>query len=192
MTGRDRLNGQSDPDALYGGSGLDKLWGKGDYRDGRTDGPLVQLAAGQSEKLQPPPVVSNPSVSDLEAAIVAYTNQERQARGLSPLAVNVQLLGAARHHAGNMARFNLMAHTLSQADLPDLGSRLNYYDYRYMIAGENVAWNYSGAQAVVAAWMNSPGHRANILNPDFTEIGVGISYNGAGQLYYCQVFGKAF
>jgi uncharacterized protein YkwD len=88
-----------------------------------------------------------------------------------------------------MAQLDRMAHTLSGADLPNLDSRLNHYGYRYLLAGENIAWNYPGAQAAVAAWMNSPGHRANVLSPNYTEIGVAVAYNSRGEPYYCQVFG---
>jgi uncharacterized protein YkwD len=63
--------------------------------------------------------------------------------------------------------------------------------YTYATIGENIAYNYPGAPEVVTGWMNSAGHKANILNPGFTEIGIAIAANSEGELYYCQVFGKS-
>jgi uncharacterized protein YkwD len=82
-----------------------------------------------------------------------------------------------------------MEHELPQADLPTLVNRLNYYKYAYRLAGENIAWNYRSAEDVMEGWMTSAGHRANILNAGFREIGVGVRYNNRGEPYYCQVFG---
>ena len=195
MAGNDRMSGDAGRDRLYGGLGADLLIrGPGDFRNGSGDGPLLAMAAPFSQKViatvSPPP--ESTTLSALEAAILTLTNQERQSRGLAPLHLSSRLTDAARHHAGNMARFDQMAHTLPGADLPDLESRLRYYGYNYRMAGENIAWNYPDAQAVMAGWMNSSGHRANILNAGFTEIGIGVAFNSRGEPYYCQVFGTAF
>lgn len=190
--GNDRLYGQGGADALYGGSGTDRLRDRSDFRDGRGDGPLFQLADERSQKFRTQSsaaAVRSSTAAELEAAVLALTNQERQRAGLAPLRLNPRLQNAARHHAANMARLNRLAHTLAEADLPDLAGRLSRYGYSYLLAGENVAWNYASASAVMAAWMGSPAHRANILNPTFTEIGVAVASNARGEPYLCQVFG---
>ena len=88
-----------------------------------------------------------------------------------------------------MATLDVMAHDLPGAALPGLIDRVTYVGYNFTTAGENIAFNYPTTDAVMTGWMNSPGHRANILGADYTEIGVGISYDAAGMPYYCQVFG---
>jgi len=99
-----------------------------------------------------------------------------------------------------MAYFNTLAHVIPGEglvgpyavgqDLSTPDERLAYFKYQWSWWGENIAYNYPGPWAVVNAWMNSPSHRANILNPNFTQIGVGIVSNGSGQPYYDQEFGR--
>ena len=193
LKGKDYLKGGKGDDQLFGGPGRDSLYDrKGtNVLDPSSDGPLATVAEPYaSQKLTDYINSGSSDLSALEQEIVNLVNQERQARGLAPLSVNSRLVSAAQQHAGNMARYNQMSHTLPQADLPNLVDRLNYYNYDYRAAGENIAWNYRSADAVMTAWMNSPGHRANILNPNFTEIGVGVRYNSRGEPYYCQVFGR--
>ena len=136
----------------------------------------------------PPPA---PPLSAVERAIVELTNEERQKAGLSPLAVNAKLVQAAQIHAADMARLNQLEHTLPGALLPTPEDRLRFVGYSYSSWAENIAYNYPDAAAVVAGWMASTkGHRENILNPNFTEIGVGVAWNSRGEPYYCQVFGR--
>lgn len=194
MPGNDQLRAEGGRDGLFGGPGRNRLSGdRNDIRSRRGDGPLAEIALNASQKLRDyfyPSVPPNSPLSEFELAIVQYTNQERGRVGLAPLAVNTRLTDAARHHARNMAAFENMSHTVSGADLPDPASRLRYYGYSYRLWGENIAWNYPTAQSVVSAWINSPGHRANMLNPEFTEIGVGVAYSSRGEPYYAQNFGK--
>jgi uncharacterized protein YkwD len=203
LPGDDKLNGGDYKDYQYGGAGTDQLLDTlgQNVNDTDSDGPLGVITTGKRsqkitdylESTQPPPDgggdESGPTLSAIERAIIDLVNAERTSRGLAPLVVNDKLVLAAQHHATNMAYYNTMSHTITQADLPSLVDRLNYYGYRYRAAGENIAWNYSSATSVMNAWMNSSGHRANILSTTFTEIGVGVRYNSLGQPYYCQVFG---
>jgi uncharacterized protein YkwD len=126
----------------------------------------------------------------VDALIIAYTNQARQAFRLPPLQVNSQLTLAASHHAGNMAWFGRMSHELPGAVLPAPQDRVRYFgfDPDRLWWAENVAFGYPDAYTTVAAWMQSHGHRVNILNPRFTDIGVGIQYDRHGVPYYCQMF----
>jgi uncharacterized protein YkwD len=192
MEADDQLDGEAGLDQLFGGAGNDYLRNPSDHRDSTGDGPLATVALPFSQKLGGylnPLVQPANGLSGLESAIITLTNQERRRAGLPPLQVNSRLMSAARHHAQNMGRFDQISHTLAGADLPDLASRLKRYGYGSGLAGENIAWNYPGAEAVVAGWMASAPHRANLLNRDVTEIGVGIGYNRHGEPYYCQVLG---
>jgi hypothetical protein len=82
-----------------------------------------------------------------------------------------------------------MSHTLNGVAQPTMASRLNTVGYDYMTAGENIAYGYADANAVFQAWVNSPGHRANLLNPSFTQLGVSLAYTPDGVPYYAQEFG---
>ena len=140
-------------------------------------------------------VVASPdaSTSTPEATaqqIVTLTNAQRVQNGLAPLSVNTQLTQAADIQSDNMARLEIMSHTLPGTATPDLASRAAAVNYQYSSLGENIAWNYADADAVVAGWMASPGHRANILNPNFTETGVSVALSANGQPYYTQEFGS--
>lgn len=118
------------------------------------------------------PLAPNPqgvALKDFERRVIELTNAERQKRGLSILTVNGRLLDNCRRWAGNMA------------------SRRSMYHSNMDFGGENVAWNQADAEEVVTAWMNSPGHRANILRSGFKTIGVGMARSNGP--YWCQQFG---
>jgi uncharacterized protein YkwD len=117
-------------------------------------------------------------------------NVERRRQGLRPLVYNEQLDRMAKIQAANMAHFQKMAHTLPDAQLPTLTDRARYVGYGYGEIAENVALGYPSAEAVVQGWMNSTGHRRNILNSGVVETGIAIVRSSAGGLYYCQVFGR--
>ena len=125
--------------------------------------------------------------------VVELTNIERAKEGLKPLTLNSQLVDAAQDHSSDMAQDDFFSHT--GADGSNVGSRVQDSGYQYSTTGENIAAGQTTAEEVVEGWMNSPGHRANILNPDFTEIGIGYEYleNDTGSVnynhYWTQVFG---
>jgi uncharacterized protein YkwD len=140
------------------------------------------------------PSIAVPTVSGVmsaqEQTIVDLVNQQRAQNGLGPLQVNSKLVEAAQIHSSDMATLGQMLHTLPGAALPTLQSRGQYVGYNYSYLGENIAFNYPDDNSVMTAWMNSPGHRANILDANYTEIGVGIAYDSLGEPYYTQEFGK--
>jgi uncharacterized protein YkwD len=103
--------------------------------------------------------------------------------------MNAKLTEAARIQADQMAKYNRLDHTIPGAPYPDMTSRFDAVGYAYSAAAENVAWNQADARAAVAAWMTSTGHRANILDPRFTETGVALTRNARGEPYWVQVFG---
>ncbi len=96
----------------------------------------------------------------------------------------------AKIQAENMARFQKMAHTLPDAQLPTLGDRARYVGYPFGRLTENVALGYPNAETAVEGWMNSSGHRRNILDGGVVETGIGVARSSAGGLYYCQVFAR--
>jgi hypothetical protein len=103
--------------------------------------------------------------------IVKLVNEERVANGVNPLKVNVELQSAAVAKSQDMIARDYFDH-YAFGETPWMF--ILQAGYNYSIAGENLAQGYSSAEGVVNAWMNSPSHRANILNPNFQEIGVGV------------------
>ncbi len=136
---------------------------------------------------------SGATVAQADVAIaqdlLRLVNAERQRVNAPPLMLNEKLTTAAQRHAQDMATSRRMSHTGS--DGSTMRSRIDATQYRWSTIGENVAMGQPTAAAVISAWMNSPGHRQNILNPAFTEMGVGQA-TGGGRIYWAQVFARPF
>ncbi|MFF6781092.1 CAP domain-containing protein [Streptomyces sp. NPDC012510] len=120
------------------------------------------------------------------ARVLALVNAERQKAGCAPVTENAKLTKAAQNHSQDMADHQNMSHTGS--DGSDMSDRLARVGYRFRSAGENVAAGYGTPESVMDGWMNSPGHRANILNCGFKEIGIGLAQPGN---YWTQNFGTS-
>jgi uncharacterized protein YkwD len=120
------------------------------------------------------------------ARVLALVNSERGKVGCSPLTLNAKLSKAAQDHSADMASHQNMSHTGS--DGSDPGQRITNAGYTWSAYGENVAFGYSTPEAVMAGWMSSPGHKRNILDCGFKEIGVGLAQPGS---YWTQDFGTA-
>ena len=119
--------------------------------------------------------------------VVAEVNRQRAAGGCGAVKVNAKLTQAAQLHSEDQADHNNMSHTGSDGSTPwDRAGRAGYDN----AIGENVAMGYRDAAAVMEGWMNSPGHRANIMNCDAKAIGVGIAKSSGGSLYWTQLFGS--
>jgi hypothetical protein len=121
-------------------------------------------------------------ITPIEQQVVDLVNEERAKVGAQPLIVNYSLMEAAWVHNEHMVSIGRICH--SGCGDGDPGSRIAATGYRSRGWGENVAQGQPSAQAVMNAWMNSSGHRANILNRNFKDIGV--AHNPA--LYWTQVF----
>ena len=124
---------------------------------------------------------TNSSVSSIEQEDVRLVNIERQKEGLAPLKLDTSLSNVARLKSEDMKKKGYFSHTS-----PTYGSpfdMLKQFNITYKTAGENIAKGQKTAQAVVNAWMNSEGHRRNILSKSFTHIGVGHTSN-----YWTQLF----
>lgn len=132
-----------------------------------------------------------PAPESVGAEVVALTNEERRRNGLPALAMHPRLMEAARLHAGQMAAHRRLAHTINGATYPTMQSRLEVAGYSYLRASENIAWNQRSAREVIVTWMNSSGHRANILDPAVTEMGAAMARASNGEPYWVQVFGRS-
>lgn len=159
----------------------------------------VKYQIGTAELIAANPQIKNPdliypgdvlavpeqdnSVRAYEQEVVRLVNVERAKNGLKPLTENWELSRVARYKSQDMADKRYFSHTS-----PTYGSpfdMMRAFGLSYRTAGENIAYGQRTPQEVVTAWMNSSGHRANILNASFTQIGVGYVANGR---YWTQMF----
>lgn len=121
-------------------------------------------------------------------AVLILTNHERMSRGLLPLGRDSRLDSAAQSHTDQMVQYNFLDHT--GWDGSSVGQRVTRAGFPWTTVGENIARGQRDAADVVNGWMNSSGHRANILRAAFREIGLGYGFAAsAGSPYWTQVFG---
>jgi uncharacterized protein YkwD len=185
-SGRNHIYGGNGNDVLRGGSASDELYGGAGSNT--VTGPAGATVVSGSANL-------TATQSTISQRITELVNAERAKAGLPPLVVSYQLNAAADLQARNMVAMApvvglaaAMSHTLQGTFQPTLISRANTVGYDYYSLGENIAYGYNTAEEVVTAWMNSAGHRANILNPMFTQIGVSVQSYGTIK-YFAQAFG---
>jgi uncharacterized protein YkwD len=125
---------------------------------------------------------------------LCVVNAERARHGLRPLRLNRRLARAARHHSEDMARNGYFDHTSrSGASFVDRIRRTGYLSgVRAWRVAENIAWgtgSQASPRAITRAWMNSPGHRANILDGSYREIGIGVASVRSARTLYTTDFG---
>jgi uncharacterized protein YkwD len=131
--------------------------------------------------------VGNVRLKRIEDEVVAIVNRERFNRGLPRLRIDERLRASARAHSQDMAERGYFAHQSPDGTTP--AERMRAWGHPQPGA-ENIAMGQPRPQVVVTAWMESPGHRANILRPDFQSIGVGIHPTRRGQgPWWTQHFG---
>lgn len=126
--------------------------------------------------------------AQLEAEVVALTNAERDDEGCDPLQVDDRLRAAAIGHSEDMAERGYFEHESPEGDGPRDRAGAQGYDGQ---VAENIAMGFGTADDVMAEWMDSSGHRRNILSCRSDAIGVGIAESDDGQLYWTQVFGRS-
>lgn len=148
-----------------------------DEANGATPAATAQPAA-------PPP---SAKLDPLAAEVVRLTNIERQKHGVAPLAVSGYLNQSGQFHADVMARQGCNEHACPGE--PELQNRMWNTGYQFIRAAENIAWGWPSPDAVVRGWMNSAGHRRNILDPQLTEIGIGVVTHSSGR-FWVQNFGR--
>lgn len=128
--------------------------------------------------------------------LLTETNAVRADNGVGPLRFSRRLGEAAQGHAEDMAAGDYFAHTSPSGST--LASRIEAVGYDYSTAGENLAAGYDSAKDTVTAWFNSPGHKANLLNPNFVDVGFGLIFDDVQSAnasatfdnYWVQNFGR--
>lgn len=163
----------------------------------------VRYQIGISELIQANPQLKNPSmiyvgqkisipsidnVKTLEQQVIDLVNKQREAHGLSKLTANWEICRVARYKSQDMINKNYFAH-----QSPTYGSpftMMQSFGIRFSAAGENIAYGQRTPQEVMNEWMNSPGHRANILSAVYTQMGCGVAKTSSGTYYWTQEFIK--
>ncbi|MFF5028152.1 CAP domain-containing protein [Streptomyces collinus] len=151
---------------------------------GTAAAPAPSRTAGKAPTASTPPVTVSRE-NAVEAEVLKLVNEERAKVGCSALAANSSLSKLAETFSGDMAARGFFDHTDPDGASPwDRAAKAGVTD----LGGENIARGQADAAAVMAAWMNSPGHRANILNCDYKTLGVGVHF-GSGGPWWTQDFG---
>lgn len=163
----------------------------------------VRYQIGVSELIKANPQIGNPSqiypgqklnipsidnVKTLEQQVIELVNQQRAYSGLPALKCNWEVCRVARYKSQDMIDKQYFAH-----QSPTYGSPFNMmesFGIRFSAGGENIAYGQKTPQDVMNSWMNSPGHRSNILNPTYNQIGVGVAKASNGTFYWTQMFIK--
>jgi uncharacterized YkwD family protein/spore coat assembly protein SafA len=163
----------------------------------------VKYQIGVSEIIAANPGIKNPSliypgqkiqvptINDIKAQeteVIRLVNVERAKAGLPALTQNWELSRVARMKSQDMINKNYFSH-----QSPTYGSPFNMmenFGIRFSAAGENIAYGQKTPAAVMQAWMNSSGHRANILSPSYTQMGCGLARTSSGVPYWTQMFIK--
>lgn len=154
---------------------------------------LVALAVAETSDLILSRAPERLPASVLSGTVVALTNGERADRNLPTLTRNAKLDEAAQMKAQDMAAKGYYAHVSPEGVTPMYW--VEKAGYKYLMIGENLVVNRKDAEQVVDAFMGSPGHRANILRTDFTEIGVGVAngtYKGKDATFAVQIFAAPY
>jgi len=126
------------------------------------------------------------AIKAIENQVISLVNAERSKIGLAALKANWQLSRVARFKAEDMRDKHYFSHTSPTYGSPFV--MMKKFGITFSAAGENIAMGQKTPSAVMTSWMNSPGHRQNILNVNYTEIGVGIAKSSSGSIYWVQQF----
>ncbi|WP_373898050.1 SafA/ExsA family spore coat assembly protein [Haloimpatiens sp. FM7315] len=163
----------------------------------------VKYQIGLSEIIEANPSIKTPSliypgqkinipnidsIKSLENEVIRLVNLERQKNGLLPLKTNWELSRTARYKSQDMINKNYFSHYSPTYGTPF--DMMKNFGLKFSAAGENIAYGQPTAKDVMNTWMNSKGHRGNILSPAYTEIGVGAAKNSSGVYYWTQMFIK--
>ncbi|MET8345523.1 CAP domain-containing protein [Streptomyces microflavus] len=154
----------------------------------KSTAPASRTPAPPKKTVAPPPTkkpAPSPSGTSARAEVLALVNQERSKVGCSPLTTSAPLTSLAQNFSEDMAARGFFDHTDPDGDTPwDRAAQAGVQG----LAAENIARGQADAQAVMDGWMNSEGHRANILNCDYKTIGIGV-HEGSGGPWWTQNFG---
>lgn len=162
----------------------------------------VKYEVGLSEIINENPEIKNPNLiypgqkvkvprkseadTSVQNEILSLVNAERSKVGLNPLKLNWELSRVAKIKSEDMAHEGYFSHTSPTYGTPF--EMMKHFGIKYKTAGENIAAGQKTPKEVMVAWMNSKGHRENILNKKYTEIGVGYFKGGSYGSYWTQQF----
>ncbi len=158
---------------------------------------------GLSELIAANPHISNPALiypgqkltiptvttTSQENEVIRLVNVQRANAGLQQLTTNWELSRVARYKSADMANKGYFSHTSPTYGTPF--QMMENFGLRFSAAGENIAYGQTTPSQVMDAWMNSPGHRSNIMSATYNQIGVGLAKNKNGVCYWTQMFIKA-
>lgn len=167
----------------------------------------VKYQVGLSEIISANPQIKNPALiypgqkltiptvttTSQENEVARLVNVERAKAGLGPLTLNWQLSRCARYKSADMAQpppKGYFGHNSPTYGTPF--QMMQNFGLRFSAAGENIAYGQTTPAAVMRDWMNSSGHRSNILSPTYNEIGVGLAKSSTGVCYWTQQFMKSY
>ncbi len=155
--------------------------GSGDYK-------LAGIQEDPSTTTTVPPQSKSATCGDMtefECQVYGLTNEERAKAGLQPLKIHSACVSEAQYHSLDMAAGQYFAH---DGPTETAWARFDRFGVTGNPRGENIAKGQTTAASVVASWMASPAHRANILNPLFLSFGAGIAIDESGSNYFTQCF----
>jgi uncharacterized protein YkwD len=136
---------------------------------------IKKLLGGNTPPPQPPtPPPAN--IEEIKQRLLTLHNQLRANKGLPALTRVSELDRAAQLHNDYMARIDFLTHNEPRRDI---GDRVKEQGYDWHMVGENIAWNQQTVEDVMASWMNSTGHRANMLSANFKDVGFGVTHDGS-------------
>lgn len=182
----DNDNNQGDSDSSTGSDNNQDNNDSNTGNDSNQDNDDVVEKPSDDNNISNDNQVTTGSFLSFQKEVVRLVNVERSKRGLSELSFNTELSNVATLKSQDMINKNYFDHTS-----PTYGSpfdMMKQFNISYRTAGENIAKGQRTPAEVVNSWMNSPGHRANILNANFTDIGIGVSKSSNGTLYWTQMF----
>lgn len=160
-------------------------WGNCDINIPDNSFPMPEFPIpDQPDNMEPDDMENGTIENDFADQVARLVNEERAKAGLSPLIVKREVTAAAQTRAREIQ--TNFSHTRPNGS--SFSTALTAAGVSYRSSGENIAYGQTDAAQVMRDWMNSSGHRANILNPDFTTIGVGHDKNAAGVDYWTQLF----
>ncbi len=152
-----------------------------------TASPARSDAPPESTRPAPPQPAPKPTGdAALEAAVFDLVNQERAKAGCQSLTVDTRLTAAAREHSADMAKRDYFDHNTPEG--VTVATRVTNAGYKWSSVGENIAKGQKDAASVMQSWMNSPGHRANILNCGYRDIGIGVATDSKRTKIWTQDF----
>ncbi len=153
---------------------------------------LVVIALMMAQPALAEPIAAPADAFSFAQRVVDLTNEQRIAAGLAPLQLNDALASSAGAYAQDMASRDYFSHYSPEGASPtDRNAAAGYPSFDWgMYVGENLAKGYGSPEAVMQGWMDSEGHKRNVLLPNYIEIGVGVAVAPDGTMYWAEEFGN--